>query len=439
MPSRRSDPPGRRPDPSGLDDDREGRAVRTDLFGLLTLAATRRLLAGRRRIWVGAFAFLFGVAALLSGGMLDLFPTQGGYIIEVIAWGAPQDWWYYPELLAVQPWGILQLPFFATVAMTLVALGAGTGAASALVVARDVMRARRVRPARLGPSGVACGSAPGVASLATVGACCCTGCTSSAGIIAVAAASGSTAGGLLGLEWYLPALQLLLVYALLLVQERYLRRPPVPSPAASGRVRPSQVASAIARGALLLGGLTWGMAMWIEWTSTDPFHASAAIWYHWLVEHGVLSALAIALALFPRELEEFATRAAGSLVGMGLRTAALVGGITWGIGVPPALVGVGLGGTVNELLGSAGVSATGGGTGSAADLGLALAFHWGVQHLLLGGVAVAFAIRPIATAHWMRAGGRARNEGGALLQGGVPDRRVETELPALAVPEPGDR
>lgn len=358
---------------------------------LFTLRELRRLVVGpRRRLFAAGVAALVGFFALLVGGMLTLEPVQGAYISEVIWWGAPSAWWFYPEVLVVQPWGILQLPLLPTVAMVLVALASGLAATAGLVLVGDLLK-RRVasggRPATWAGAGT--GAGPGLASVATLGACCCTSCASTGGLALVAAASGTTSGTLLGIDWYLPIFQLAVVYVLLVAQERALR-----AARRSGTVAPPLglrfAASSALRLLLLVGGLTWSIAMFVEWGTAGPGAAGAATWYHWIVEHQLLALAAVAAALFPSELGALAAR--GGRAVLGVRALLFVGAVTWGIGVPPGLPG--LGGLVNELLGALGVPAALGGIPPDGPLGAALLFHWAVQHLLIAGFALALAVRP---------------------------------------------
>lgn len=364
------------------------------LVELATLREIRSLLSSSaRRLAVAGVAAMFAVVSMLVGGMLTFVPTQGAFTTEIIWWGAPADWWYYPELLMVQPWGVLQLPFFPTVATALVSIGAGIGAVSGAVLVRDLIRRSRPRDGAAYGAAVATGGGSGVASLATLGACCCSSCASGGGLALVAAASGTDVPALLNAAWYLPLFQLVVVYVILVAQERALRRAmwePERPPQVGGRL----IAGVALRFGLLVAGLTWSLTMFVEWSKTNPWSASTADWYHWIIEHQLLSLVAIAFALFPREISDAFKRRGTSLAPRFLRVALGVAGISWGTWVPPALVGVGLGGFVNELFGTLGLSSGWGAVPPDSLGGALLAFHWGFQHLLLSGFALAVAVNP---------------------------------------------
>ncbi|HXQ94470.1 MAG TPA: hypothetical protein VN864_04795 [Thermoplasmata archaeon] len=361
---------------------------------LATLRETRALVRGwPRRLALAAVATVVVVASLFVGGMLTLLPTQGVYVVEVIWWGPPSTWWFYPEVLVIQPWGLLQLPLLPTVTMVLVALGAGLGAVAGIGLARDIVRRPRGTTSVSAGTAVVAGSGPGIASLATLGACCCSTCASTGGLALVAAASGTSVASLITTQWYLPIFQPAIVYLILLAQERALRRSREISES-SPPVDLRFVAGSVLRVGLLVGGITWSLAMLVEWGSENPLTAPPATWYHWLFEHQVLSLLAVTAGLFPRELSDLLRRAGRTAAGRAGRLGFGLAGVTWGIWVPPALVGLGLGGFLNELFGALGMP------GAWApvppdSVGVApLAFHWAFQHLLLSAFAIAVALRP---------------------------------------------
>ena len=352
------------------------------LLGWLTLRETRGSVRGMTQ-WLLAIgiALAVGTLALWLGGMLTIFPTQGTYTVEII-WYGSIAWWFYPELLIVQPWGIVQLPWFPTLAMLAVAAGAGLGSAASLGLLRRYLAARRRRAAGTA-GGVAAGAGPGVVSLATHGACCCTRCTTTGSLANVAVDSATSTAGLLDLEWFMPVFQLVIVYVALMAQERAIRLsrtggwvPPPPG------IR--LAAGTALRLGLLIAGITWSLAMFVEWGTSDLLAASAATWYHWLLEHQLLSVLAIAAALFPQELATFAVRSGRRITREALRGLVALAAISWGIGVPAPLSAWGLGGLANEL-------AVGVGAGGPSA---ALLFHWVFQHALLSAFALAFALRP---------------------------------------------
>lgn len=365
-----------------------------DILSIGTLRETRSYLRGR---WAYATVTIvaLGVAivSLTVGGMLELFPTQGAYTAEVIWWGAPSAWWYYPEVLIVQPWGILQLPFLPTVAMILVSVGAGIGAAVALRVARASLRPATSLERRPAAAGVAAGGGAGIVSIATVGACCCTTCATAGGLAAAAVVSGTSVAGLLGAEWYLPLFQLFLVYLALLAQEGALRqaRTACAKPPALGR---RFLLGAALRLSLLLAGATWSVSMFIEWGSVSPLTAPPSLWYHWVVEHQLLSLAAIAAALFPRGVSGLLLRSSRGPTGRAVRIALAIGAVSWGAWVPSPLVAAGLGGFLNELFGVLGLPSALGAAAIGAPAGASLYFHWVFQHLLLAAFALIVAAAP---------------------------------------------
>lgn len=397
-----------------------------------TLGSLRgQLVGGLAHLSVLVIATVFAVLALLIGGMLVLLPTQGAFTAEVIWWGAPTSWWYYPELLVVQPWGVLQLPFLPTVAMVLVSAGAGLGAT---VAVRSVWRLRRTTTSRDLPAsaaGVATGIAPGIASVATLGACCCTTCASLGGVALVAAASGSSVGALLQTEWYLPLFQVGLVYALLLGQEISLRRAS-PTCDVPVRVDVRFVVSSVLRVALILAGVTWSLAMFVEWGTEDPVTASAGTWYHWLFEHQLLSLTAIGLGMFPRAVDRFVQAFRSHPAWVALRGTLVVAGTTWGLWVPPVLVSAGIGGLLNEVFGAVGLPAAWGAIPPDVAYGPPLLFHWIFQHALVSGYAIAMGVAPEAALRPLRwSAGEARGRGGPALPGaeGTVTRPAETPPP----------
>ncbi|MCI4348735.1 MAG: hypothetical protein L3J93_00735 [Thermoplasmata archaeon] len=371
------------------------------IWPILALRANReRLRGGGRRAIAAAIAFVVALTSMLAGGMLTLTPTQGVYTAEVITGGGPSGWWFYPEILIAQPWGYVQLPWLPTVAMLLVGIGAGIGAAVGLEIVIQWLRARASGRGATEIAGIAAGAGPGVASLATLGACCCTSCSSATGLALVAAASGTTVAHLFTVNWYLPVFQLAVVYVSLLAQERTLRLA-APGRGLADLRDPRFLGAASLRLALLIAGTTWSMAMFVEWGDVNPWTASAATWYHWGFEHQVLSLTAIAAALFPRELARFFSAGSRRVTRLGSRTFLALGALTWGVWVPPALTHLGLGGLLNELAGYLGLAPSWGAIPPDVPVGPALVFHWLFQHLLLSAFALALAASPSLAGRWL--------------------------------------
>lgn len=363
--------------------------------------ATFRETRGRLRTR-GAWALVAGIASayaflsMLIGQMLTFESLQGSSFVAIYWQGNGTHPWDFPALLVQQPWGVLALPFFPTVAMVLVALGVGVGGTVGALLLVPILRRARGTDRRAGAAGAAAGVGPAITGLATLGACCCTGCASAAAISVVAATSGASLNQLLLNDWYIGVFQLAVVYVSLMAQERTLRRSlefcPVPR-----RLDRRFAVGGLLRMGLLIAGITWSLAMLIEWATVSPLTAPAAAWYHWIFEHQLLALTAIAAGLFPREFATAVRRFGSAWTGRGARLALLVAALSWGVWVPAYLVVYGLGGFLNELFGFWGLSAAWGSIPPDAPLGAPLYFHWAFQHLLLAAFALGLAVFPRAT------------------------------------------
>lgn len=371
-------------------------------LGLLTLRETRaRLRNWRGFALVASIASLYAFLSMLVGSMLVFVPLGGPFTIGIVPRQAYQ-WWDYPQLFVVASWGVLTLPFFPTVAMILVSIGVGFGAATGIRLLIPILRRRVGVDRRSSAAGAAAGVGPAITGVATLGACCCTSCVGVTGITVVAAASGTNLNTLLFNNWYIGVFQVAVVYVALLAQERILTvsRSYCPTPPPLDR---RFAAGTLLRLALMIAGITWSMAMFVEWTDVSPLTASAATWYHWIFEHQLLSLTAVAAGLFPKEFSEAIRSAASRFSGQGLRIALGLAGFTWAIWVPAQLAGLGLGGFLNELFGFLGTSALLAPIPPDAALGAPLYFHWAFQHLLLGAFALTvamFPLRAIAPLEW---------------------------------------
>ncbi len=361
------------------------------ILSLATLQRTRALLRSRRaRLSVAAIAAVYMLLSMIIGQMLTVLEFPGPLFATVQWTGNP--WWDFPEFFVFSNGVALDLLLLPTVTMVLVSLGVGIGATAALLSVAPVLRGRSRRPAREAATTSTAGAGAAITGLATMGACCCTSCAGAAGVAVVAAASGTNLFFLLGQNWYLDLFQLVVLGVALMAQERAFRLP-----ADYCRVPPRMdrrfVLGGVVRVALLLASITWSLAMFVEWVETPPLSAGAPLWYHWIVEHQLLSLVAFAAAMFPKETAAWVRKAYASVGGWPLRAVLLVGGITWGIGVPAALTGLGLGGFLNELLGALGAPAAWGAV-APDTVGAALVFHWAFQHLLLAAFVIALAVRP---------------------------------------------
>jgi hypothetical protein len=144
---------------------------------------------------------------------------------------------------------------------------------------------------------------------------------------------------------------------------------------------------------LLVAAVTWLFALVLEFGDTPAL--TAALLYHWALEHILLAGVALSTALAPVWVRTLvAKRRRPALL---VRGALLVAAVTWGIAVPPFLVSAGLGGFLNELFGYLSLPASWGAAPVDAPLGAALLFHWAFQHLLLSAWAIAIALWPTAS------------------------------------------
>lgn len=372
-----------------------GRISRSAALSMMGLAEIRyRIRRSHARMVAVFFAVLFALVSMVAGGMLVLAPVSGGYVTEIL-WGNALglEPWNYPGLLVVAPWGVLALPFLATVTMILVSTGVGLGTTTALLMVYPVLRRRSGKAnARLAATTAGIGSSPAITGLATLGACCCSSCATG-GIAVVAAASGTSLSTLLRNDWYLDLFQLIVVYVALLAQERGLRRAQETCEVAPKRLGRMTLGLLLRLG-LLVAGITWSLTMFVEWGFTNPSTGSVALWYHWIFEHQFLAMTAVAAGMFPRELAAMARTLLRRTAGVLWRIGLIVSGITWGLWVPPAMVRVGLGGLLNEIMGYLGAPAAFGAIPPDSPLGAPLAFHWLFQHLLLASFGLALGLAP---------------------------------------------
>jgi hypothetical protein len=421
----------------------------------LSLGETRRFIrTSHARMMVVFFAVLYALGSMLFGAMLILTRVPGGYTTEVI-WGNALGIgaWNYPGLLIVAPWGVVSLPFLATISMVLVSIGVGIGVSVAILIAARLIRYRPKAGAHPGAVGSVAGLTPALIALVTLGACCSTTAAATAGVGLVAKASGSSLNTLLVNDWYLDVFQVTVVFIALLAQELLLEvygglfglapdptspfghsAPPAPVP-----LGPRSIAGGALRAGLLLSGVAWSLAVLAQWTTVSPASASAALWFQWMVQHFVLGGLAIAVALFPRPFLRWARAAGGGASIVLARGAALVGGLTLLTWMPPAVAAAGASGLVNELFGVWGLPAAWGAVSPVYPWGLDLAARWALQYVLLGGFAIAFAVSPrdaLAPIQWT-IGGKGTGASGvpgvagdstpiAVWRPSVPARSPET-------------
>ncbi|MFZ0699103.1 MAG: hypothetical protein WAN74_02785 [Thermoplasmata archaeon] len=376
------------------------------LLAILTLRETRRFVRERHgRMMAAFFAVVFALVSMWVGQMLILTPLHVTPYVGIL-WspGTDPQWWNYPGLLVVGGWGVLDLPFLPTWTMTFVSIGVGIGVSAAVLLGVELVRMRRSGAARSTAIGSAVGLTPAMIALVTLGACCSTGAAAAAGIGAVAQTTGSTTYTVVSNSWYLSLFQVAVMGIALIAQEQLLfvtrgifSRAGVPM-AAGSVVVPAPLdrrfaAGAILRVALLVGGITWSLAMFADWITIPPQTASAAIWFSWTVQYQLPAVLAVLVALFPSAIHRGLARIARSW-SLALRGALLLAGLSLVAWVPPPVSTWGIYGLGNEVLGMLGLPAGWGAVVPFTTDALTVALRWGFQYLLVGGFAIAVALVP---------------------------------------------
>ena len=364
---------------------------------------------------MGLAAFIgvaYAIGSMLLGGMLVFARYSGGYSVLVF-WGNALGIqpWNYPGVLIEAPWGFVELPFFATVSMLLVSAGVGLGMAVAIVLGVQLLRDRRTSAGRPAAAGTVAGLTPAMIALVTLGACCSTTAAATAGVGLVAQASGSSPSNLLLNNWFLGTFQVAVVYVALIAQELLLRvygslfASNDPAIASTESTRPSwnrhSLGPLALRFALLAAGVTWALAVLAAWTTSSPATASGGLWFNWVVEHWILSGVAILAGLAPDVLRGWLRSVASTIPGYALRALIFVGAWTLGAWVPPPLSGAGVEGFGNEVLGLLGQSAAVGAVSPGVDGGVVLVLRWAVQYLLLAGFGAAVALAPKRVPDWL--------------------------------------
>ncbi|MHB1931582.1 MAG: hypothetical protein ACYCPV_01120, partial [Thermoplasmata archaeon] len=120
-----------------------------------------------------SIAIGYALVAMFFGGMIVLGTVRSQYGLFVL-WGSGtgQAPWNYPGLLLVAPWGVVTLPFFATVAMVVVSAGVGLGMGVAVLLTVRLLRSRRSEAAGATALGSVAGLSPAIIAFITLGACC---------------------------------------------------------------------------------------------------------------------------------------------------------------------------------------------------------------------------------------------------------------------------
>lgn len=377
---------------------------RFDPVGLLTLREIRAFVRqSSARGGVVFFGLLYVLGSLFLGGMVALGDIPGGYTFSVV-WGGTAGAWNYPGLLIVASWGVVSLPFFATLAMVVVGVGVGYGMTVAFLLAIRLLRPSAGRATSSSAVGTLAGLTPAMLSLVTLGACCSTTAAATAGVGLVAQASGTSAANLLVNNWYLGVFQIVMVWVALLAQEMLLvvyaglfgasTESSRSTDGASSRTIDTRfLVGGALRIALLGAGVVWALTVAAEWTTINPSTAGAGYWFQWVVQHEVVAGLAIGAALFPTGVYRLLLRARHGL-GWVASAVLLVGGLSLLVWVPPPLPAAGVDSLFNEVLGLAGAPTSWGAIAPGPVGGFALYLRWAFEYLLLGGFSTAAAIAP---------------------------------------------
>ncbi len=380
-------------------------ARRIDPWGLLSLREIRRFIRGSSAGGgVVFFGLLYVLGSLFLGGMIVLGDVRGGYTLTII-WSGTAGSWNYPGLLLVAPWGVVSLPFFATLSMIVVGIGVGLGMTVAFLLAVRLVKNRARASTESTATGAIAGLTPAMISLVTLGACCSTTAAATAGVGLVAQASGTSASNLLLNNWYLGVFQIVVVWVALLAQEMLLivyaglfgRAPTVEVQGASARAstfnRRFWAVGAL-RVVLLGAGVVWALTVLAEWTTVNPLTAGAGEWFQWGIQHWVVASVAISAALFPSGTGSVLARFRPGLGGL-ITAVILLGGLSLLLWVPPPLPAWGVDGLINQILGAAGASANWGTVAPGAVDGYALYVRWGLEYVLLGCFAIVAALYPL--------------------------------------------
>ena len=385
----------------------------TSFVTLLTLREVRGYIRRSHGISLAVFiAVAYALGSMLIGGMLVFARLSGGYTVLVL-WGSALGLqsWNYPGLLIEAPWGFVELPFFATVSMILVAVGVGLGMAVAVLLGVQIIRERRSASGRPTATGTVAGLTPALIALVTLGACCSTTAAATAGVALVSASSGSSTSNLLFNNWFLGVFQIVVVFIALIAQELLLRvygslfgtRDPgfVNRELTTRPLDRRAVTVGALRAGLLAAGVTWILAVVALWTTVTPASAPAGLWFNWLFEHWLPGGLAVLAALSPRTARRWLLPVRSTLPGIAFRGALLMGAWSLAAWVPSPFVGWGAEGFGNEILGLLGFPAAYGAVAPVFPWGIALVLRWGFQYWLLALFAAAVALRPEPVLSWL--------------------------------------
>lgn len=377
-------------------------------LAFLFLERSRRMLRVRwGRSLAVAVGGVYALLALLFGNMLQFFPTRLPWSAQVVVPLNTNTWWNYPALLVTSPGGLLTLPFLATIAMVIVSVGVAIGMSVGILLTLRLRTASRRRAGGASVSSAA-GFTPALIALVTLGACCSTTAAATAGIGAIAQASGTGTDQVLFNNWYLSLFQVGVLWVALLAQEQLIAvyggiaedGTVAAAPAAVAFDRRS-AARASLRFGLLAAGVVWALSGFVAWTAFDPVNATAGLLAGLFVQHLALAAIAIVAGLFAAAgLRPLLLQGGALRIGAARLFLVLVG-LSVAIGTPPPLAGAGVYGFVNELLGSLGAPAAWGAVAPPPVLPSVILLRWLFEFLLLGGFAVAVGLFPQRVAAWL--------------------------------------
>ena len=375
-----------------------------DPLAFLTLAEVRGFL--RRGRFGGAvvlFTLAYILGALFASGMVAFGHFDGGYTVTPVWWNPySTQWWNYPGLLVIAPWGVITLPFFPTFAMLVVGVGVGFGMAVAALLTLRLLRPSPSEEARTKAVGALTGLTPAMISLVTLGACCSTTAAATAGVGLVAAASATSVANLLLNNWFLGVFQIAIVLVSLLAQELLLavygglygRGEPASAPRPPA-FRPWIEVGAL-RAAALVGGILWSLSIAEAWTSNDPWSASAATWAGWLFERALPGLLAIGFALFPHGTVDAFDRLRRTRWGRRAGVAVAAAGVSLLAWYPASVLAAGWTGVGAELIVAVPFR-------SALAL-LADVARWAVEYAVLAAVALGLGVAPGRFGRWVARG-----------------------------------
>ncbi|MDE1821100.1 MAG: hypothetical protein KGJ23_09715 [Euryarchaeota archaeon] len=363
------------------------------LASLPSLRAIVREVGWRR---VGLIAWLYTWVVMLSGEMLIVGSWNEAWIVQGALFAPPGGpIWDFPNLLVWGPGIQAQFPFLATFTMVIAAIGTGIG----VVVAVELLRRSRRRDPEdeeggsAGTAPTVAGTLPGIAGLSALGACCCVTCVGPSVVAVVAGLSAVTASQVLYNDWYVSLFQIAVIWLALIAQERAISQARA-CPTEKLRFDRRVLSSVLLRLSLIVAGITWSLAMFVEMGNTPSSAVTPALLYHWALEHQLLSLTAIFMGFFPTEGARYISRWCSSAPGRGGRFVLLLAGVSWGFWVPAPLVSAGLGGLINEGMGYLGAPASWGAAPPDTVVGPALLFHWAFQHALLSVWAIWVALFP---------------------------------------------